>query len=93
MNGVDSTVVYVVDQFGAGISALAKSMQIPAAHVYEILVRQAVVVGLTELLWTLGGGIIAYASSRIVRGVSCHQKQDDTFIPCFMFGGSQAYVP
>ena len=57
MNGVDSTVVYLVDQFGAGISALAKSMQIPAAHVYEILVRQAVVAGLTELAWVVLGGI------------------------------------
>jgi hypothetical protein len=89
MNGVDSTVVYVVDQFGAGISALAKSMQIPAAHVYEILVRQAVVAGLTELAWVVLGGIGVYVAARLIRaGVSCHQKQDDTFIPCFMFGGS-----
>ena len=93
MNGVDPTVVYVVEKLGAGVEALATSMQVPAAHVYEILVRQAVVVGLTELLWTLGGGIIAYASSRIVRkGIKLYRNDDEAFIPCFIFGGAGTFM-
>ena len=93
MNGVDSTVAYVVEKLGAGVEALATSLQVPAAHVYEILVRQAVVMGITELVWTVGGGIMAYAATRLLRyGFKLYAEKDDIFIPCFMFGGTGTLI-
>ena len=60
---MDSTAVAIIDRVESSLVALASSLQVPAEHVYEVLVRQAFMEAIA--------GIALWGAFVILLGILC----------------------